>query len=70
MDETDSTALTLCLFETVSVLGLLLFSCDFGHRLTTRFGVINGAFYELDWRTFPYQIKRIMPVVLGQATTS
>lgn len=64
MGSTDYIAMYLCVVELMYVFGFVFVYCEIGHQLSSEFDTINDAFYELDWNSYPEEIKRTIPVIL------
>lgn len=45
-------------------LGTDFFYCEFGERMSEPFEKIDDAIDQLDWYTFPNEIKRMLPIII------
>lgn len=64
MDTSNYISLCVCLTEILYVFGIIFIECEIGHHLSSEFDSINDAVYELDWNSYPDNIKRMMPIIL------
>lgn len=44
--------------------------CNFGEILTNRFGEVDNTIYGCDWYEFPYEIQRVLPIIMMGAQQS
>lgn len=51
----------------LGALGLLLFTCEMGHRFRDAFSDMNDALGQLNFYLFPIDIQRILPTVIMYA---
>lgn len=41
--------------------------CEIGHRLNNTFDEINFKIDQLDWYLLPIELKRMLPMIIGNA---
>lgn len=52
------------LIATVGAFGLVFFTCEIGQRFTTEFDTINGVIDQFKWYAFPFEVQRMLPVII------
>lgn len=48
-------------------LGLVSAICEFGQRMSDAFDEIEDGTQMFDWYLFPYEIQRMLPIILSSA---
>lgn len=54
-------------FNLVWTLALVFIPCEIGERVRTEFMKLNFTVSQFDWHLFPYEIQKILPIIILNA---
>lgn len=44
--------------------GVMFMCCHFGEMITNEFDDLSDQIYQSDWDSYPYQVRRLLPIVI------
>lgn len=56
--------LSASIVELCYAFGIVLIICEFGQRCCSAFDGIIGIIDQFNWYSFPYEIQRLLPIIL------